>query len=118
MRVVGTIQTELIYVRLPGKASASAVVPPDMLSQLEADRRRLGHTAIWWYDIDPHTADRREAFTPIEGKRLAFIESRGIRHGDRFVATFEVKEVTRQGVTRREMWLVDAQPIVPSSAIH
>lgn len=111
MRTVGTIRTELVYSRTAGKTSASAVVPPEVFDQLEDERQRLGHEAQWWYDNDPHTGDRRPAFTPIEGGRLALIESRGIRHGDRFVATFEVREVTRQGVTRREMWLVDAQPL-------
>jgi hypothetical protein len=85
--------------------------PPECFEQLEADRRSLGHDATWWYDTDPYTGESRPAFTPIGGGRLTFIESRGIRHGDRFVGTFEVKEVTRQGVTRREMWLVDAQPV-------
>ncbi len=111
MRVVGKIQTELIFARPNGRAWASAIVPDDMLTQLETDRSRLGHTTIWWYDIDPLTNVSKRAFTPIQGGRLALIESRGIRHGDRFVATFDVKEVTRQGVTRREMWLVDAQPV-------
>lgn len=111
MRVVGTITTELVYTRPARRAFASAVVPTEALERLEAERQRLGHRTQWWYDDDPHTGERRPAFTPIEGGRLALIESRGIRHGDRFVGSFEVKEVTRQGVTRREMWLVDAQPI-------
>jgi hypothetical protein len=113
MVTVGTIQTELIYSRLAGKATASAIVPPDSFQALEADRARLGVKTVWWYDADPQTKERRPAFTPIQGKRLALIEGRGIRHGDRFIAIFEVKDVTRQDKRRNEMWLVDARPLHP-----
>jgi len=35
------------------------------------------------------------AFQASKGGRLALIEGRGIRHGDRYLATFDVKEVDR-----------------------
>jgi hypothetical protein len=68
----------------------------------------------WWYDIDPTTGQKQPAFTPIEGGRLAMIGSRGIGHCDRFLATFEVKEVTYKGKKQRQMWLVDAKPLQAS----
>ena len=45
------------------------------------------------------------------GRALALIESHGIKHGDHFVATFEVRDVTRQYKRRNEMWMVDARPL-------
>src|SRR5208283_4289183 len=41
-----------------------------------------GIVTKWWYDSDPTTGQRQLAFTPIEGGRLALIESRGIGHCD------------------------------------
>jgi hypothetical protein len=108
---IGTIHVELIFSHPAGKATGSGIVPPDAFEGLEAERKRYGHVAKWWYDADPTTGQQRPAFTPIGGGRLALIEGRGIRHGDRFLATFEVKEVTSQGKKQRQMWLVDAQPI-------
>ena len=110
MRTLGTIETELVYSRPSGKASASAVVPPESFDALEAQRTRFGVKTVWIFDADPQTGQRRPAFTPIQGGRLALIESRGIKHGDRFVATFEVRDVTRQDKRRNEMWMVDARP--------
>lgn len=108
-RVLGQIQVELVFVR--NQDSGSGVVPAEVYNEHMADRARHGVKTTWWYDTDPHTGEKRPAYTPIEGGRLALIESRGIRHGDRYIATFDVKEVTRQGKKRKEMWLVDAQPV-------
>jgi hypothetical protein len=109
MNTVGTIQTELIYSKPTGKNSASGIVPPEGFEALESERSCFGVKTTWWYDTDPHTGERRPAFTPIQGGRMSLIESRGIKHGDRFLAIFEVKDVTRQNTRRKEMWLVDAQ---------
>jgi hypothetical protein len=108
---IGTIQVELIFSHPAGKASGSGIVPPEVFTVLEAERTRYGIVTKWWHDSDPTTGQQRPAFTPIAGRRLALIEGQGIRHGDRFVATFEVKEVTYKGRKLRQMWLVDAQPI-------
>ncbi len=108
---IGTIQVELIFSHPTGKASGSGIVPPEVLKTLEAERSRYGIVTKWWYDSDPTTGQRQLAFTPIEGGRLALIESRGIGHCDRFLATFEVKEVTYKGKKQRQMWLVDAKPL-------
>jgi hypothetical protein len=108
--VVGQIRVELVFVR--NKDSGSGVVPEEVYGRHMKDRAALGVKTIWWYDTDPVTGKKRPAYTPIAGGRLELIEkSRGIRHGDRYLATFDVKEVNRQGVKRREMWLVDAQLI-------
>ncbi len=111
MRTLGTIETELVYSRPSGKASASAVVPPESFDALEAQRTRFGVKTVWMFDADPQTGQRKPAFTPIQGGRLTLIEGRGIKHGDRFVATFEVRDVTRQERRRNEMWMVDARPL-------
>ena len=108
---IGTIRVELIFSHPAGKASGSGIVPPEAFTALEAERSRYGIVTKWWYDADPTTGQQRPAFTPIEGGRLALIEGRGIRHGDRFVASFEVKEVSYKGKKQRQMWLVEAQPI-------
>lgn len=108
---IGTIRVELIFSHPTGKASGSGIVPPEVLKTLEAERSHYGIVTKWWYDSDPTTGQRQLAFTPIEGGRLALIESRGIGHCDRFLATFEVKEVTYKGKKQRQMWLVDAKSL-------
>jgi hypothetical protein len=110
---VGQIRVELIFVR--NKESGSGIVPAEVYEQHMADRARHGVKTVWWYDKDPVTGAKRPAYTPIGGKSLQLIESRGIRHGDRYLATYDVKEVNRQGTKRREMWLVDVQPIGPGN---
>jgi hypothetical protein len=111
MTTLGRIETNLIYSRPPGKTSASAIVPPESFNQLEADRGRFGVKTVWMFDVDPKTGQRRPAFTPIQGGRLKLIEGAGIRHGDHFVATFEVRDVTRPNRRQNEMWLVKACPL-------
>lgn len=111
MREIGRITTELIFLHRPGNRSAAAIVPSAMLPALEADRDRLGHTATWWYEADPDTGEDREAFKPIQGGPLTIIQNAGIRHGDRFEATFLVRERNYRGVPRREMWLIEARRI-------
>src|SRR5208337_3281829 len=111
---IGTIRVELIFSHPTGKASGSGIVPPEVLKTLEAERSHYGIVTKWLYEIDPTTGQRLPAFTPIEGGRLAMIESRGIGHCDRFLATFEVKEVTYKGKKQRQMWLVDAKPLQAS----
>lgn len=113
---LGKIVVELIFVRNP--TSGSGLVPVEGFDQHMEDRTRHGVKTIWWYDNHPVTGDRRPAYTPISGRSLRLIEGRGIRHGDRYVATFDVKEVKRQGTMQRQMWLVDAQPIGPAVLAH
>ena len=57
---------------------------------------------------DPETGAPRSAFGPFERGRKRLIDGRGIRHGDRFLATFDVNEVTRKQGKQRQMWLVNA----------
>ncbi len=111
---IGIIRLELIFSHPTGKASGSGIVPPDVLKTLEVERSQHGIVTKWLYEIDPTTGQRLPAFTPIEGGRLALIESRGIGHCDRFLATFEVKEVTSKGKKQRQMRLVDAKPLQAS----
>lgn len=106
-----TFQTELIYSRPEGRASGSGIVPPESFEALEAQRTRHGVETEWFFDSDPETGEQRHAFTPIEGGRLALIEERGIQHGERFLATFEVKEVRRHAGSQTQLWLIDAQPV-------
>ena len=113
---IGTIRVELIFSHPTGKASGSGIVPPEVLKTLEAERSHYGIVTKWLYEIDPTTGQGLPAFRPIEGGRLALIESRGIGHCDRFLATFEVKEVTYKGKKQRQMWLVDAKPLQVSRA--
>ena len=115
---IGTIRVELIFSHPTGKASGSGIVPPEVLKTLEAERRHYGIVTKWWYDNDPTTGKRLPAFTPIEGGRLAMIESRGVGHCDRFLASFEVKEVTYKGKKQRQMWLVDAKPLQSSASSY
>ena len=111
MTVVGTIQTELVYSRPSGNASASAIVPHERFAALDAEKNRLGCETQWWQAADPHTKINRPAITPLSGVRIALIEGRGIRHGERFTATINIKEVVRNGKTQRQMWLVDARSL-------
>jgi len=110
---VGQTQVELIFVR--NKNSGSGVVPVEVYDQHMIDRAEHGVETTWWYDDDPATGEKVPAYTPIEGGRLQLIEDRGIRTGDRFLATFDVKEVSRKGAKCRQMWLVGAQPIQPTT---
>ena len=111
MTVVGTIQTELIYSRPSANGPASAIVPPDRFAALDAEKNRLGCATQWWYVPDPHTGENRPAFTPLAEGRIELIEKQGIKHGERFVATINIKELTRNNTTQRQMWLVDAQSL-------
>ena len=108
---VGEIQVELIFAHYPGNSTGAAVVPEEAIDQLNREREELGHKATWWTARDPENGRNRPAFTPIEGGKLRLIEDRGIRHGERFRATFDVNEVTRNGQKQRQMSLVQADPL-------
>ena len=111
MKKVGEIQVELVFSQPPGKSTGAAIVPADALDALEAQRTRFKHEATWWYVPDPRTGESRPAFTPIGGGRLQLILDQGIRHGDRFLAKFDINEVERKGKTKREMWFIEARTL-------
>jgi hypothetical protein len=102
---VGQIQVELIF----NRDSASGVVPEEVYAQHMADRLALGVRSQWWTAINPVSGEERPAYTPMPRGRVALIERRGIRHGDRYLGTFNVKDITRRGNRQMEMWLVDAE---------
>ncbi len=102
---IGQIQVELIFSR----DSASGVVPEEVYAQHMVDRLALGVRSDWWTAINPESGEKRPAYTPMPRGRVALIERRGIRHVDRYFATFDVKDITRRGIRQMEMWLVDAE---------
>ena len=102
---VGQIQVELIF----NRDSASGVVPEEVYVQHMADRLALGVRSQWWTAINPESGEERPAYTPMPRGRVTLIERRGIHHGDCYLATFDVKDITRRGNRQMEMWLVDAE---------
>ena len=102
---IGTIRVELIFSHPTGKASGSGIVPPEVLKTLEAERTHYGIVTKWLYEIDPTTGQRLPAFTPIEGDRLALIESRGIGHCDEWHSEI-YKLLLKLGIDRcRPPWV-------------
>jgi hypothetical protein len=108
MRTLGSFRVELVYARPDGSKVAHGVVPEAAMPGLEAELQRHKLAEKLTTATDPATGLPRPAFRPVEGRRLAWFEERGIAHGDRFLASFDVRQLMRGGRTRREAWLVEA----------
>jgi hypothetical protein len=113
MTTLGEIRTPLILSHTLPNTTASLIVPGEIEGGLDAEMRHWQHPGLdpRFTAIDPLTGERRRAFTPVPPGRLGMIHSRGIRHADRFLAIFEVRERTYEGQLRREMWLANAEPL-------
>ena len=115
MKTIGTFKTELIYISRAGNQTSFGIIPPDMLAALEANMKQFDLKTKLFSAADRETGDPRSSLGPIQRGRKKRIDRRGIRDGDRFLATFDVKEVARQRGIHRQMWLVSAQPLRPTS---
>jgi hypothetical protein len=112
MRILGTVSTELVFSHPQGQKRGAAIVPPECFAHIEAERARYDVHHEWHHETDPVTPEKkRPAFKWIEWGRLAKIKDAGIRHGERFVAIFEVRQVKRKGTERRQFWLVAVKRI-------
>ncbi len=113
MTIISEIRTELILSHTLPNTTASLIVPLETEGRLDAEMRHWQHPGLdpRFTAVDPLTGERRRAFTPVPPGRLAMIHSRGIRHVDRFLATFEVRAKPYRGQPRREIWLANAEPV-------
>ncbi len=115
---IAVIRTEVILSHTPPNTTAALVVPPDVQPDVDNQMRLWLNRGLdpRFTAAHPDTGQQTMAFMPLPPGRVRMVHNRGFHHGDRFLATFHVYEQPYRGQLRREMWLVDAQPLAQAVA--